>query len=321
MEHILELYRSGASIRSIVKTTNVSRQIVRKILIENNIAIRKRTHTFDENFFSVIDSNLKAYFLGFIFADGYVAQASAKKGAIITIEISYKDIDVLIAFAQSVKYSGDIKVTYKKRGEEIYKYALINLCSKKMSEDLLALGLLNNKTKNISFPSVSKKFIPSFMLGFSDGDGSVFYNQATRGNSQWRLVCHENLVEPIKKIIYEVTKTQPCVQSHWRTSYIKVISLGGRSALNWLEWMYKDAPFTLSRKKEKYEKIQNSWAIGRYDNLRNSSPHKGVSWSVARQKWVAQRQTNGMKAFFGRYDTEQEAIDALNRNALEKNLD
>jgi hypothetical protein len=42
------------------------------------------------------------------------------------------------------------------------------------------------------------------------------------------------------------------------------------------------------------------------------SQHKGVIWDNDRNKWKAQISINQKTTFIGRYDTEQEAIDAYN---------
>ena len=58
---------------------------VRDLLIENNRQVpesrkgvggRKRQCTLNENYFQELDSKDKAYFLGFIYADGFITKRS-----------------------------------------------------------------------------------------------------------------------------------------------------------------------------------------------------------------------------------------------------
>ena len=73
---IIIAYQNNISLRQIEKNFNVNRRTVSKFLEEKNIKTikgnhyRKYFHDFD--FFEKIDNEEKAYWLGFMFADGYI---------------------------------------------------------------------------------------------------------------------------------------------------------------------------------------------------------------------------------------------------------
>ena len=50
--------------------------------------------------------------------------------------------------------------------------------------------------------------------------------------------------------------------------------------------------------------------IHRVGNCKSTSKYKGVSWSTARKKWVAQAKVEGHMYFIGRYMDEVEAAEA-----------
>lgn len=66
--------------QKIAQQVGISAGSVSKILRENNIPIRTNSqylaYAFNEGFFDVIDNEAKAYWLGFIYADGYIARRS-----------------------------------------------------------------------------------------------------------------------------------------------------------------------------------------------------------------------------------------------------
>lgn len=67
-----------------------------KILKDNNIKIisnveKLRKYEIDENYFDIIDSEHKAYTLGFLYADGY----NNEKKNIVKISLMEDDIDIL----------------------------------------------------------------------------------------------------------------------------------------------------------------------------------------------------------------------------------
>ena len=79
MKDILELYNSGNSIYAISKLYNVTHKVINRIIIENNLIKRdgRKKHFYNQTIFNNIDSPEKAYWLGFILADGYINEKKA----------------------------------------------------------------------------------------------------------------------------------------------------------------------------------------------------------------------------------------------------
>lgn len=70
---------------------NVSKTVIARVLKEHNIEIKKDNHKYyaDYRIFSEIDSAEKAYWLGFIAADGYVYIRD--RNATVGINLSRQD--------------------------------------------------------------------------------------------------------------------------------------------------------------------------------------------------------------------------------------
>ncbi|MDC7249130.1 MAG: LAGLIDADG family homing endonuclease, partial [Sphaerochaetaceae bacterium] len=129
---------------------------------------RPRKHKLDENYFSTIDNPNKAYILGFLYADG-----SISKNYNITVCISKKDIEILEFIKKELKYSGDITTKIISQNE----YSLLRIVSKKLSIDLINLGIVNNKTyESKQLPIIPNKYFNDLLRGFFDGDGSIYKN-------------------------------------------------------------------------------------------------------------------------------------------------
>ena len=90
-----ELYNQGKSLRSIADQLGVDRKKLSKKFKEDGITIRdpyknsirkaKRFKEVDESIFEIIDTEEKAYWLGFLYADGYVNHRQ--------VELSLKESD------------------------------------------------------------------------------------------------------------------------------------------------------------------------------------------------------------------------------------
>jgi len=118
------------------------------------------------NYFKFINTKEKAYWLGFIFADGCLHQANVLQ---FQLEISKNDEILIDRFAYSIGF--DIK--YKK---EIHRDSTIRLRFKnnQFANNLIIHGMIvgKEKSKNIKLPVLKKRGLYlAFLLGYYDGDG------------------------------------------------------------------------------------------------------------------------------------------------------
>ena len=99
------------SAREVGRKFGISKDRITKYLTEEGILRPKLTHTFNKDYFEEIDTEEKAYWLGFIYADGSINPS--KNG--LEISLKYSDKTHLQKFKKSIKYSRDI-VTGKQIG-------------------------------------------------------------------------------------------------------------------------------------------------------------------------------------------------------------
>lgn len=184
LDKLINLYKSGTSLREMVKITGYSRGFLSKTLKANEVNIRDNTlnsrkYNHDENYFENIDSEEKAYWLGFMYADGYITNNS------FGFSINSIDINHAIKFNESLQATNPIH-EYKGTGynkDSIMCRTL--LTSAKTVNDLIAKGCIRNKTLQLKFPTediVSKSLMHHFIRGYMDGDGSINYHN--RGKYQ-----------------------------------------------------------------------------------------------------------------------------------------
>lgn len=126
----------------------------------------KLNPNFIFNYFENIDSIEKSYWLGYLYADGYVNNSNMK----LVLTTSEKDIEVLNHFADCVLVDKNkIKKRIHKTGH--ISYSLI-IFSKQMCKNLIESGCLNKKSFIIRLPELKdEEFYSAFLLGYYDGDG------------------------------------------------------------------------------------------------------------------------------------------------------
>lgn len=186
-EEIIKLYQSGISMRKIEKLCNHSKNTISKILKKNNIHIRyqnetSRIYKCDESFFENIDSEIKAYWLGFLMADGFIESKRQNGAQKFGVTLNIKDKEHIVKFNNHLKSTYEIKV-YKGSGYNPNGlFAKLLITSQKMVNDLKRHGMVENKTKIAKFPTtIPQQYIKDFIRGYFDGDGSIYFdNHAKR---------------------------------------------------------------------------------------------------------------------------------------------
>ena len=93
---IVEMYQRGMSAPEIAEKFNVEHTMILRYLEKNGVERRNgeeshRTYEINKDLFDIIDTQEKAYLLGFIYADG----CNSSDGRCIKIEVATPDRDIL----------------------------------------------------------------------------------------------------------------------------------------------------------------------------------------------------------------------------------
>ncbi len=169
VEYVLEdYYLYNKTVKEICKKFQIGKSTILDILRLRGSGGRKPHETgivykCNVNFFDRIDTPEKAYWFGFIAADGNIYNGK------LQIRLHTKDKNHLEKFCDRIEYNGTI---FKEKDKEVVG---IIISRQKLIQDLKKHGLTENKTefidKNI-FNSIPRQFIPAAMHGYFDGDGS-----------------------------------------------------------------------------------------------------------------------------------------------------
>lgn len=139
--------------------------------------IKEKRQYFNENFFESIDSEIKAYLLGFLFADGYVNIRRNNTSYRFGVEVSEKDNNILYLFIQYIyPYSNIcIRKPRTRKGFMCARQNYIEMHSTKLVKDLIKNGCIENKsTKQLYIPKMEYHLIKHFIRGYFDGDGCAY---------------------------------------------------------------------------------------------------------------------------------------------------
>lgn len=264
----------------IAKHFKISPKMVSKIMHENNIHIRTNReqalkYTVDENFFETIDTEEKAYWLGFLYADGYiVSERKGQNGKCVGLTLSEQDISHLEKFKKSLNFTGNIrKYISKNKSFNTKPYCKIIISSSKLADDLIDKGCFENKTFILKYPT--EKQVPlhlqkHFIRGYIDGDGTITFTLKKNKNItdkycydyELKMVGTKELLTGIKKAI---GKDKCLFRQRFpeRNNNNYYFSLGGnKQVLEMLDYLYGDSTIYLDRKYERYinfKQLYKSW--------------------------------------------------------------
>lgn len=251
---IKQLYESGKSLAQLSKESEVSTYKLKKMLIAEGIHIRskeeqnkyspqnKRKYEVNDNFFDTLNPT-NVYLMGFLAADG-----SIQKDGGIKIGLSAVDKQFLENIRTCLNSTYPIRDYITKDGFTVSEFIFR---SEKIKQRLNEFGIVNNKTKTLTFPySLPKEFYIDFIRGYFDGDGTF----CTAGKYKRASLCGYNQeflisVVDILEAQYNIPKVKIQKDNRGNTYYFQYSQF---SAQKLYELFYKNCPqLYLPRKYEK----------------------------------------------------------------------
>jgi len=259
-ENIIKNYNNGFCIPQVAKKLGVSQRSVPRVLRENNIyTLRKNRYTLNEDYFEKINTEQKAYILGFMLADGYVNN----KTNYIVIQLKEDDLKLLEDIAKAINYTGEIR--YIPPQESRYSnYGCYRLAfsSKKIALDLYRHGLYKGKSLTINkLPSVPQDLKRHLIRGIFDGDGSIIVTPHTiqkyEPSPTFSIICTPEIANEIKQYFVEKAKSTSGYIKQSKTKELVYLEIrGNHNLLKIYHELYDDASIYLKRKYEKFNTIR-----------------------------------------------------------------
>ena len=201
----------------------------------------------DEDYFSVIDNERKAYFIGLIISDGNVFVSSGGRSKSTSITLSGEDKYILEEFKKDLKVN--TAVANDGRG---CNYVAVR--SDKIADDLAKYGIVPRKSLKTYLPTnIDEKYMRHLIRGIMDGDGNIRMNETKRRYiHSVSFTGTHRLMSDISDYISEKLsfKKRPKVYDYEdrHLSEIKIQNIEDINKL--LSWLYKDATIYLTRKRK-----------------------------------------------------------------------
>lgn len=234
--------------------------------ISKNIGLRSckqaaKQYECDENFFDLIDDEHKAYWLGFIYADGYVSHDKYSKK--MGIALSIKDIKHLEKFKKDLQAENPIK-TYKHSPGNSYgtnDYCRIVIINDNIYNNLVKHGVVEHKTNVITPPDINSNLIRHFIRGYFDGDGCISICNRKNSKKEYsiKILGTEKFLDMIKDFVESNNVAK--IRKYYKRKQNQTVSTlefaGNYQVKHFLDIIYQDATIYLDRKYERYLNLCN----------------------------------------------------------------
>lgn len=241
---IIADYKSGMGCTKLAKKYGTYENNIGKLLRKNGIdVLYQKIYNIPHSFFDEIDTEQKAYILGFFAADGCNTNTNKFEIAVIDKNILYKIRDAM-------GYDGPISERQPKnpRCQIIYKLCMH---SKQICKRMTELGCPKKKTFKTTMPQLQENLINHYVRGLSDGDGSIYQSN---GYWQFTLAGTHSLLISIQAILAKDNITS-FIYEHGNIYILRVARQDDLARFG--QWLYKDSTIYLKRKYDRFRCIIN----------------------------------------------------------------
>jgi len=223
-------------------------------MLISNITMQqsKRNHP-NSDFFDQIDSEIKSYWLGFLYADGSVGTSrNCIRPDTLTVKLQYRDSEHLLKLASI--FSRKIKLTNSRFNGKIYPQVVFRLFSIYLCNALISKGIVPRKTFIDSdvISHIPNNLLHHFIRGNMDGDGCICRFQ-NHGKTRYRVdwLGRKKFIENLQKVFINKFSREDFYSA--QISSISRLSISDTCKIKEvLDWIYTDATIFLERKYAKY---------------------------------------------------------------------
>jgi hypothetical protein len=249
IETIVRLYKEGISMRNIGTKFSAKSTTIKKVLEQENINITrgKIQRNMNENYFESIDTEKKAYLLGFLFADGsvYYRKRNNTDEGVLSLEVKESDLSIITLLKEEL--DSEHKICFSTRGNS--NTVSVKISSTKIVKDLESFGLMPNKTyllEKVVPDKLNDNFKISFLRGLFDGDGSIYPIEDNRFGINFTGYSLSYVQDFQNEINNLIGKTNPSKIS--KKSAYQATWNGGKEVKKIVSILYKNSQVYLPRK-------------------------------------------------------------------------
>ena len=230
-----------------------------------------RKVNFNQDYFEVIDTPEKAYWLGFIAADGCLSKTTPDviRPNRLYLNVTEGDKEHLQKFKDTIQHDGKFIVQSQEKSYSPTPLYYLHCNSVKMCADLMKHGIYPRKTGSSHLPNIDSHLMRHYIRGYFDGDGCIsIYMSNDKGSTykgkqykckpymrcEFSITSDRTILEEMQGILMkECDLPQSKLKEYKRTEKAVSLRYGGKHQIRRIfEYLYKDSTVHMQRKYEKF---------------------------------------------------------------------
>jgi intein/homing endonuclease len=187
-----------------------------------------------------IDSKELAYIIGFICADGAIANNNS-----VEFGVKLEDKEILDFISNVLECTLNIDLTYDKKSRRFPRVRftknipdILNFIKSKLKEDRI-------------LPIINPKLNRYLILGFFDGDGCITWGRRKDRNRIWQKFSFTSSYKMLTHIQQTLLKIgiSSIIKPKKEEKTFVLESSNKKDVLTFMEWLYKDKDFIILKRK------------------------------------------------------------------------
>jgi hypothetical protein len=214
-----------------------------------------RSFNINDNIFDSVDDQEKAYWLGFLLADGCLAKSAGTRRS-LKLCLKAGDVGHLKLYQKWIGHKG--KLHFDGRDGHPRYSVLFNSVS--IGNRLVEMGWLDYKNKGDIriLQYIPKHLTNHYIRGFFDGDGCI--GVANKKKNSYTVTIVSKFEEPLRWISAAIKRELDVDRDvKKRTTVYSLVYNGNLQIMKVMDWLYNDAMVYLDRKFGRFQQLKSRY--------------------------------------------------------------
>lgn len=263
VDRMVELFEQKINLRKIGEEFGISDPVVKTQLLLRGCNVKQRRYEITKDYFKVMDSEEKAYWLGFLAADGcirrrVVDENGKTRGDSIVLKLSVLDEKHMERFRDSICPDAKIsyftsKTTTRKGNLSISHSCILRINGNELVQDIIKLGVGPRKTFTVGKPNIDEKYFRDFIRGFFDGDGCCYVREkmGKRGFNTMHILYSFACASKDMRDFFSDELGKVGISTKCHDNLNLNVTGGFLNSKKFFDYLYTDATVYLERKYDK----------------------------------------------------------------------
>lgn len=243
-----KMLEEGLSLTQIATILHADRNKISANLKKRGIEIVNHQNELkiNEKVFDSIDTEEKAYWLGFLYADGALSSSKDGKNSFaVSLELQNSDKGHVQKFQKFMEGERLKLGKHNNKGHISWRFTC---CNKHLWQTLNSLGCTPRKSLILKFPNfISDELVRHFIRGYFDGDGCLSYNRTKKSvRPRCSMLGTKEFLEKVCEKLKISTKCIKKDKRHQNNTFYIDLNKNDSNAL--VKHLYTNCSVSLERK-------------------------------------------------------------------------